>query len=988
MFRTFKPCKHRKPGSGACASSPGVLPAATACLSMLSIYALPGHAQQDRAPGPILEEVIVTGTQIKGADIAGALPVSVLDSEDIALTGAATGDELLRSIPQMGFVGFNDSTTTGVNAARGDVNSINLRGLGTGNTLVLINGRRMVLHPGTQTENRIPVVTTNANTIPVAGIERLEVLRDGAAALYGSDAVSGVVNYVLRDDFEEGEFNIRYGQSEGTGLDELIVNAGNGFAFNDGRTRIMLSGAYYERSALAASDRAYARNSDLRGRFAGDPLFAGDNSLDNRSGAFLGWGAFTYAGLGTQHVRPSTLTRDNGAVLSPADCTYEIGGGLCLDGGSGDRALRANRNATRQLSPEAQRINVYATLGHELNERVELYSEWAYYEAETNRVREQAGLLANGRFTVPAHYYWNPLGPVTFADGRVNPNRVVPAGDPNVPDAGLGFQLRAFTPFDTGLRRVNVKDDSYRIVIGARGDFGGWDYDTGLVYSAAETVDSTRNRISSTLFQRQLLRDTPDTYNIFNGLNVNDPSSPFDPTPNPRSAIDPMLIGVRRASETSLTLADFKLSHPSIIELPAGSVGMAAGIEWREEDFNEDRDPRSDGTLRFTDRVTGRLLNRSDIVGSSASPDASGSRRVTSLFAEFLIPVLRDTPGARSLDVQFAVRYENFSDVGEVTKPKLALSWYPVDWLQLRGAYSEGFRAPNLTQTSIPAVTVVNTVNDPVTGFSGGMEERRTGNENLRPEESENLTFGFVLTPGDNLTLTADYWAIEQDGVVGLLNADNAVLLDAVLRGQGSSLGRLERDAETGEPTVFNDLFQNQELRDMSGLDLSAFYTLDTDLGAFDFSWHGAYLIKFDQKPGPEQQIIIDAGLAAQGAGSLIEQNGRPRWRSTASARWRRDRWGAGLFVNYVGEVNDTSTRADNDTASPGKALPIDAFLTLNASLDYRFAGGFMDGSRLRLGINNVFDEDPPLADEQLGFFGSLHSNRGRYVFLDYAINW
>ena len=152
--------------------------------------------------------------------------------------------------------------------------------------------------------------------------------------------------------------------------------------------------------------------------------------------------------------------------------------------------------------------------------------------------------------------------------------------------------------------------------------------------------------------------------------------------------------------------------------------------------------------------------------------------------------------------------------------------------------------------------------------------------------------------------------------MVGLLNADNAVLLDAVLRRQGSSLARLEHDAQSGEPTVFNDLFQNQELRQMSGLNLSAFYSLETALGAFDLSWNGAYLIKFEQTPGPQQQIIINASLAAQGAGSLLRQNGRPRWRSTASARWRRDRWGAGLFINYVGAVEDTSTRVDGDTRS------------------------------------------------------------------------
>jgi len=177
------------------------------CLSASSVLA---HSAPDNQ---IVEEVVVVGTQIKGADIAGSLPVSVLNEDDIAATGAVSGDELLRSIPQMGFVGFNESVTTGVNAARGDVNSINLRGLGTGNTLTLINGRRMVLHPGTQTENRIPVVTTNSNTLPIAGLSRVEVLRDGAAALYGTDAVAGVVNYVLRDDFEGTELSVRYGAS-------------------------------------------------------------------------------------------------------------------------------------------------------------------------------------------------------------------------------------------------------------------------------------------------------------------------------------------------------------------------------------------------------------------------------------------------------------------------------------------------------------------------------------------------------------------------------------------------------------------------------------------------------------------------------------------------------------------------------------------------------------------------------------------------------
>ena len=955
-------------------------------LAMLVFVANPAAAAE-QADNRIIEEVVVIGTHIKGADISGSLPVSVLNEDDIELTGAATGDELLRSIPQMGFVGFNESVTTGVNAARGDVNSINLRGLGTGNTLTLINGRRMVLHPGTQTENRIPVVTTNSNTLPVIGLQRLEVLRDGAAALYGTDAVAGVVNYILKDDYEGTEFNVRYGSSSGTDLDETIINAATGFTFNDGRTHLLVTGTYYDKTGFDASDRSYSRNTDLRPHFAGDPLFAGDTSLDNRSGTFLGWGEFTFSGVGRVHLRPTDLVRDNGGTLSAADCAYVKTDGLCLDPGGSDRALRIDRNRTRQLSPDSDRLNLFAYVTHDFDNGYELYGEFGYYQAEIDRVREQAGLLSNGRFTVPEDYYWNPLGPVLFDDGRVNPNRVVGAGDPTVPDAGLPFEIRSFTAFDTGFRQVNVEDKSFRFVTGLRGSMGDWDFDTGLVYSEAETVDETNNRLSHTLFQQALLSDQADAYNIFNGLDPADPTSPFDPTPNPRASIDPFMISVKRESETSLTLLDFKVSNASLFSLPAGDAGVAAGVEWREEDFDENRDPRSDGSIQFVDLVTNEFLNGSDIVGSSASPDADGTRRVASVFVEFLLPLLRDVPLAQSLDLQVAARYEDFSDVGDITRPKFALSWYPVEWLQFRAAYSEGFRAPNLTQTNIPAITVVNTVNDPVTGNSVGVEERRQGNPNLKPEESENFTYGIVVTPTDNLTITADYWEIEQDGVVGLLNADNAVLLDSILRAQGSSFARLERDPLTNEPTVFNDTFQNQELREIEGVDVSVQYSLDNDLGSFDFKVNGAYLAKFDQTPGAEQQQIISAGLAPNGAGSLVKANGRPRWRANASALWRNEAWGVGLFAKWVDDVIDTSVRADSDTASPGANLPVDDYLSVSAYVDYSFETQYTENARVRLGLRNMFDEEAPVADEQLGYYGSLHSNRGRYFYIDLKVS-
>ena len=406
-------------------------------------------AQDEEEDGPI-EEVVVVGSQIIGADVEGTLPVSVLTTRDIDATGATSGQELLRSIPQIGETNFNESVTTGVNAARGDVGSINLRGLGTGNTLVLINGRRMVLHPGTQTENFVPVVSANSNTLPVRGLSRVEVLRDGASALYGTDAVAGVINYVLKDDYDGAELNINYGTESDSGMNQVTIDGAVGFNFNGGLSNLTLTGAFTTRDGIMASEKSFSQNADLRPRVANDPLYAGDTQLDGRSTG-TNWGQFDYdGGLGRLHVRPIDLTTDSGGSLGAADCSFLMNDtNLCLDGGSGDRALRLNRNAARTLISDRDRVNVFAFLTHELGNGNEFFAEAGYYYAKTNREWEQASNLSNGRMEVPADYYWNPLGPVNFDDGRVNPNRL-PGLDPAVvPVEGVGFLMRSFRPLDT-----------------------------------------------------------------------------------------------------------------------------------------------------------------------------------------------------------------------------------------------------------------------------------------------------------------------------------------------------------------------------------------------------------------------------------------------------------------------------------------------------------------------------------------------------------
>ncbi len=963
------------------------IPISIILLASFSNFAI---AQEDEEG---IEEIVVTGSQIRGADIQGTLPVSVLTADDMDATGATSGSELLRLIPQIGETNFNESVTTGVNAARGDVGSINLRGLGTGNTLVLINGRRMVLHPGTQTEAFVPVVTANSNTLPVRALERVEVLRDGASALYGTDAVAGVVNYIMKDDYEGAELNLNYGTEADTGYSQTVIDGAIGFNFNGGATNLTLAGAYSTRNGVQASDKDFSANADLRPRVEGDPLFEGDTQLDGRSTG-TNWGQFDYdGGLGRLHVRPLDLTTDSGGSLGAGDCSYLMNDpSVCLDGGSGDRALRLNRNAARTLISDRDRANLFAYLNHEFDNSVELYSEVGYYYAKSERQWESASNLSNGRMEVPADYYWNPLGPVTFDDGRVNPNRL-PGLDPaEVPVEGESFSMRSFRPLDAGPRSVEVENTSFRLLGGLRGNWGEWDWDTAILYSEAETNDSSDNRISSTLFQESLLLDTPNAYNIFTGSDVTDPSAPFNANPNSQDVIDPFLITVNRDSTTSLALVDFKISNPAILDIWAGSIGFGAGIEYREEDYVEDRDPRSDGTINFTDAITGNLVNRSDMMGSSESPDHSGERDVASAYVEFLIPLLSDITLARSFDMQLAARYEDFSDVGSITKPRIALSWYPIDQLQFRAAYSEGFRAPNLVQIHQGATSVVNTRSDPAlidpdTGVipSYGIQETRSGNKDLKPEETENRSIGMVITPADGLTFTLDYWAIDQEGIVGIFGGQNHVTLDGVLRDEGSSNPFVQREATTdgslGVVEVVFDRYLNFQPRSVEGYDFSLLYNFDTSIGNFNLKLSGAKLTKFEQEAGPLQQILVDAGVPAAGVGDLIQQEFRPEWRGTFLATWYKNQWGAGLSANYVGEVFDTQTLSDSDTEFPGTPLPVDAYTRVNAHLDYRIDGNTLKETRLRLGVRNIFDEDPPLADEAYGYEGSLHSWMGRYLY-------
>lgn len=981
-----------------------------------------------------LDEVVVVGSQIRGARVNDALPVTVLNAEDLDGVAATNGDELFRAIPQAADVAFNESQDVGgINDARGDTASINLRGIGTGNTLMLLNGRRMVLHPGTQTENLVPVATVNTNAIPTMGVRRVEVLLDGAAALYGTDAVAGVINTVLRTNFKGLTVETGAGGAEGTGMRQYDFSIQAGRDFNDGRTNISLMGDYSTRNELWARERDYSRNSDNRPLVVGTP-FEADTDFNNTS-VDTPWGEFirltsTYGSTtastrvngqnlttsGVFHVQPDT----NEGCIAPG-----IAAGTCFDNSSlstlsTDNNLRYNDNDVRALAGANDRYNLFVFVNHEFDNGLEFFGEAGVYYADYHTQREQETSLSAARIIMPANAYWNPLGPIG------SPNRLANlttgTGVTPFPAEGAPLVMQDYRVVDAGPQQIAVKSLSTRFLAGLRGEWQGFDWESALVHSTSRTND-TMGGISSTLFEDAVSRTTPDAYNPFIGGSLIDPSRGPE-VGNDQAIIDSFMVDVSRVSETTLSMWDFKVSRPDIFYLPAGPIGAAAGLELRRETFSDDRDDRLDGTITFTNNA-GESTG-SDVMGASPTPDTRGSRSVQGAFIEFAVPLVSsemNIPLVNSLDLQLAARAENYSVFGSVAKPKVALAWRPASWMMVRTAWSQGFRAPNLPQLYEQGVERSNSRTDwirceievaagRIANFdscNAGVSSvsQRSGSTELKPEESENYTVGMVIEPrflpsgwGD-LTLTVDYWNIQQDNLIGIFGDANALTLDYLLRTQGSSnpnvvradptQEQIDAAAGTGLAPVGSlihvlDHYRNLQPREVDGLDLGVYYRLnDTPWGNFSWRLNAAKLLTFYQEPGDEaSQLLaaqaagdVDPSIRIVGAEDLRLQNGLPEWRATSTITWRNGGWGAGLYSSYVSEVVDTSA-----TLADGTQWVVDDWLTHNVYVQHDFdIPGILNDTRIRVGVRNIEGKDPPLADQSFGYLGSLHSNRGRWFY-------
>ena len=979
-----------------------------------------------------VEDIVVVGSQIRGASTTAALPVVVFDQEQIDAVGATTGDELLRSIPQMGDVLFEQANNPQTsNSARGDVNSVNLRQLGVGNTLVLLNGRRVVQHPtsqGTSDTGTVPVLSYNSNAIPVSGLERLEVLLDGAAAIYGADAVAGVVNTVLQNDFDGLTMEAEYSTVEGTGYSTFEANV---FAGKDlDRGNVSLFANYSDRGMLMADEQDFTASDDMRAFFANQPGFETSTAPDGRS-SHTPWARLSTPGS-TTALRP----RSDGVVVATAAGAFRIqpqsfgcagvdlNDGLCLVSGAGSyngdiRELRYDTRHGTTVRSGIERTNVFLTGHYELTPSITAFGEIGFYGAESRAI--QPPVVNLNSLWIPASNYWNPFGPITFADGSANPNRL--PNLTNVPAEGLPILLSNYRFVDTGFQEVTVKNFQSRFLGGLRGEWRGYDWETALVYSVAEAEDISPN-INMTALQQQLALSTPDAYNPFSGGCI-DTTSWGDCSPSSQAAIDAITFDMRRFSRTTLSMADIRLSRPDLFQLPGGPVGVAFGAEFRRETQLDDRDENVDGTFTFVDMVTGET-NLSNVSAVSPNPDTRGSRTVAGAYLEFAVPIVSpemNIPLVYSLDMQVAGRVEEYSDFGSVAKPKIAVAWDVIDGLRFRGSYSEGFRAPNLEQVNATQYArlagaddyyrcqadivkgTIDSMNQCSRGASASLLV--AGNPDLEPEESTNLSYGLVFQPrflperfGD-VTFTVDRWRIQQDKIVGLLGAQAALALDYLNRMEGGSNPNVVRDAPdaddigffdgtglapVGEVISISDRFINLLPQTVSGFDFGfSWAKRRTEWGTFIFRLNASQLTRYSREPGD----IIDTLHAARESGAidpltplpdssqLISQNGRPEWKVSTSFIWRKGPWRAGLSTQYVSDVRQTGF-----LSADGTPWVVEDQLVANLYGQYEFDdAGPISGTTVRVGVRDLTDEGPSLAEN--GYLGSVQRPYGRSWYVN-----
>ena len=894
-------------------------------------------------------EVIVTGSALPTTLDAVAVPVSTVDHTKILETGVDTNAlEILRkSLPAFqgrGNTGNSNANNTNQNTAGGS--QARLRDL---DTLVLINGRRVAVDAVAGIGGKVFV---DVNQIPPSMIDRVEVLQDGSSAIYGSDAVGGVVNFILKKHFDGLELGARYGGAQG-GYTERSAYFTAGSSLGD-RFDVVLSGSLSKSDPLYQHQRSFTSPFYVSG--AGIPGAVGNNLLN--------------LNLNSPHdVVPTgtAATAPNMAALVPAVYTASNAAGI---------------GATYDLSR-------FQTLL--LGQKTAALSG-----SFTGRLSDAGHVEAFGDFE-----YEHGEGFTQFLP-RVT-SVTASAGSPFNPTTGSvsGVQFG-----DTGYsKQYYDKSDKFRATIGLKGDFNlmgeTWRWETAVTHSEDELNQQQKNVIYGPNLALAIAGGYDANGNAVAGGGFSKVYSNYDtgsglilqPALDPfaRTGRDPASLANIFGTETitggsRLNTVDAKVTG-NILTLPAGPVGLALGGAWREESLSASAD--------LNGRNTGPTAQR--WIGGQFFDPFTKSRTISSGFAEMRVPITSPTwnaPGLHALDLIGAVRVEHYSDAGDSTVPKFGFRWQPVDkQLTIRGTYSKSFTAPSLyaeygpTDTRQAGGAIISGAfpGQPSSPFNA----EDGNNPALQPAKATTYSLGFVAKPDaiPNLELSVQYTDVDQRGIAGGIGFNN-ILVDVNRLGSASIFyNNVAKNNFPGLPGAVGfsnpgdllaylnaapgvntlNIYAIDQFRNLGGIrlttvDITVDYTIPTtDYGTFALEATTAYLASYKYQALPSQPYYEFAGAASN---SPQAGGTQPKWRVYSTLNWSKGAWNVTLADSYVDSVIDEGAGGFTfaNTGVPG--IPVKSYNSVDARIAYRLGKveSLMKDSTVAIGVNNIGNAIPPRA--------------------------
>ena len=880
-------------------------------------------APQDAATGgsattePVtnIDAVQVTGSRIPRAQIEGPAPITVINAEQIRSAGFTSVPEVLRSLSQNSGSVQGQQNTTGAQSTPG-AQAVDLRGLGPNHTLVLINGRRIADFP-------LPLNGrsnfTDIGNIPLGMIERVEVLTGSASAVYGSDAMAGVINFILKDSVDGTTLDYRFGGTSGGGGQSFNATATTGFERGD------FSGIFglevQSKSPVWGTDR------DIQSSTLNAPTAR--RRLPRLIAQIYDWDDDVNIAPGDACKAMSRL--NEGTTVLAKD---RYGEPYC----GSERAI-----AYRTITNERKGFNAYASLKYRFSDSLSWF-------ADVQLGRQDVRLLTgtNGNDVVSDHMGWEFHDPLSTNNYRSKMFY-------NVGTGHYEIWSRQFSPEEMGggLRdRMNTTTQkTLGVTTGLEGDFGdGWGWEAAYNHSEYRAdVDMPRIKAATanTLFLGPLLGYDDDGYAMYNP----DPARMFTPlTPAQFATIGVMSTFRPKAENDNFS---YTLDNTALFSMPAGDVGFAGALEYGRQSYAINPDP-----LALTE----------DAYYGPRYGDGSGSRNRWGAAAELRVPLVS------TLDASLAGRYDRYSygnkNPGKFTY-SAGLEWRPLETLLVRGSYGTGFRAPDMHylfagndyyRTRYATDYYQCRTDEP--GFSNGdcyddgswdvsTFDVYSGNMDLQVETSKSFTVGMVWSPIPRLDLTVDYYRIRVSNQVQVQDRDQLRIVEADCRlgkttGGASvdissptcvdALARVVRDAD-GDITSMRFGPINIANEETSGIDLTASYRWQTE-NAGDFRFSGSHTWverhRNQQYPGDPWEDMLDVSYTYAS----------PRIKSNLGMSWDRNQWGASLFGTYLGRL----ANYDNDAWIPST-------WRFNAGARY----DVNDHLRMALSVNNLFDKMPPV---------------------------